>query len=295
MAAQLRIDQATPGVGVAGRSRHDLIAGEVITLVATSPAPGAGITFTWEIIDKRGSAAALSATTGTTVTIGPALGVVQPCSFLIELKVNDNGNITKERRIASVRTATAQLRLAVFPETAPEAATLNLNDPANSTDNALYINRSGVGATEQNPFGWSEWAYELVLAVEAAAGGGAPLTYLPSGIWICPPTVVVGDCVYATGAADTCDKADNSGIATALGTFGIVVQKPTATTAIVALFGEVSIFPPATFVAGTTYYLGTAGALTTTPPLVTGTVVRRIGTAKNDTTLSLDIDEPIIN
>ncbi len=178
MPVQFRIDQVTPGPGIAGRSRHDLVPGEVITLVVTDPLPGPGISYLWEIIDKRGSTASLTSTTSSTTTIGPAGAITQPCSFLVELTVFTSSGTFKIRRICSVRTLNAQLRVPVFPETSPETQTYDLRDPDLSTDNAVYTNRSGLGLTEQNPFGWSEWAWELVMAVESAsAGSGGP----PSG------------------------------------------------------------------------------------------------------------------
>lgn len=149
--------------------------------MATSPSPGAGITFSWEILDKRGSAAVLSATTGQIVTIGPNTAIGALCGFLVELTVDDNGTITKSRRMCSVRSTNAGLRPAMFPETAPEAQKLSLNDPDLSTDNALYTDRSGLGVAEQNPFGWSEWAWEIVNAIEAGASGGGSPTGPASG------------------------------------------------------------------------------------------------------------------
>jgi hypothetical protein len=177
MPAQFRIDQVTPGAGVAGRSRHDLVPGEIITLNATSPTPGAGVSYSWEILDKRGSTAVLSGTTGQTVIIGISGLIIRPSAFLIELTVNDNGIITKSRRIASVRTLNAQLRVPVYVETAPMSNKLSLHDADLATDNALYGNRSGLGVAEQNWAGWSEWAWELVMAVESSIGASGP----PSG------------------------------------------------------------------------------------------------------------------
>lgn len=176
--AQFRIDQATPGPGTAGQSRHDLIPGEIITLVATAPT-GPGITYAWEILDKAGSSAVLSSTTGISVSIGLAGAITQPCAFQIKLVVNDNGNITEIIRIASVRTLNAALRLPMFPETAPTSGRLDSNNPDLSTDNAYYPNRAGTGVAGQNWRGWSEWAYEVTLAIEAASGGsgGAGLLY----------------------------------------------------------------------------------------------------------------------
>ena len=168
--AQFRIDQATPGAGTPGESRHDLVPGEVITLVATSPI-GAGVTYTWELLDKVGSGAVLSVTTGSSVTIGPAGQINQPSSFLVKLTTNVGGTITEDIRIESIRTASAGLRIPLFPETAPAANRLGLNNPDLSTDNAFYPNRSGTGTGQKNWRGWAEWAYELTLAVEAGGGG----------------------------------------------------------------------------------------------------------------------------
>jgi len=174
--AQFRINQLTPGVGTPGESRHDLVPGEGIALVATSPLAGPGITYTWELLDRVGSGAVLAAATGPTVSIGPSVAIAQPCAFLIKLVVNDNGAISEDVRIASVRTASLGLRTPLFPESAATANRLALNDPDRSTDNAVYPNRSGTGITEKNWRGWAEWAWELTNAVESLAaapvGGG---------------------------------------------------------------------------------------------------------------------------
>ncbi len=170
-----RIDQATPGTGNPDEARHDLVAGEVITLVAENT--GAGVVNSWELLDKTGSTAVLSAATGDTVTIGIAGLIAQPCSFLIQHTENNNGVVTVTERVASVRTANANLRIPVYPETTPITFSLAANDPDESTDNASYVDRAGLGVTEKNWRGWAEWAYELVLAVEAATGTGGP----PSG------------------------------------------------------------------------------------------------------------------
>lgn len=178
--ATFRIDQATPGAGTAGQSRHDLVPGEVITLVATAPT-GGGVTYAWEILDKVGSAAVLSSTTGLSVTIGLAGAITQPCAFLIRLTANDNGTITVTERIASVRSAVGGLRAPLFPETAPTTNRLNANTPDSSTDNAVYADRAGLGASGQNWRGWGEWAYEVILAIESAFGSGGPPTGAATG------------------------------------------------------------------------------------------------------------------
>ena len=169
--AQFRIDQATPGAGTPGESRHDLVPGEVITLVATS---SFDVPPSWELLDVVGCSAVLSATSGGTVTIGPAGDISQPCAFLIKLTTKFNGLVSETVRIASVRTAALGLRTPLFPETAPVANTLDNNDPDLSTDNALYPNRSGMGMPQRNWRGWAEWAWELTTAVESLGGGGGP-------------------------------------------------------------------------------------------------------------------------
>lgn len=283
----MRIDQATPGAGVANRSRHDLIPGEVITLTAVDPAPGPGTTFTWEIIDVRGSSSGLSASTGTSVTIDAT--ATRPFAFLIQLTAETSTGTTVTRRIASCRTSRTSLRVPVYPETAPETGTLDVHDADDSTDNAIYANRSGTGATQQNWTGWAEWAWELVQQIETLAGSITP--YPVSSTYTVASGVSVGDVVYITGA-DAAAKADNTALATANAIPGIVVEKPTTTTAIVALAGELDLFSSLT--PGAIYYLGTSGGLTATPPTAALTVVRRIGVAKNATTLSMSVGDPVV-
>jgi len=169
--AEYRIDQATPGAGVPNVARHDLIAGEILTLTAISPAPGAGVSYLWEIVDKIGSTATLSATTGASVTIGPGGSIVQPCGFQVRLTANDNGVITVVERVFSVTTTNLGLRVPLFAETSPPEADLGSNDPDASTDNAVYVDRAGLGVADQNWRGWAEWAYRITIALDAASGG----------------------------------------------------------------------------------------------------------------------------
>ena len=171
--AQFRIDQGTQGTP--GEARHDLVSGQVITLVALDPPAGAGVTHNWEIIDKVGSIAALTATTGASVDIGAAGGeIVQPCGFEVTLTADDNGTVTTVTRVASVRTAVAGLRYPLFGELAPISNKFGLNDPDLSTDNALYADLAGLGSAAQNWRSYAEWAREVVDALEGVSGGGAP-------------------------------------------------------------------------------------------------------------------------
>jgi hypothetical protein len=200
MAAQFRIDQVTPGQGVLDRSRHDLIAGEIITLVVPSPAPGA--TYTWEIIDKIGSTATLSSTSGTSVTIGNAAAVVAFCGFLVELTETIGTAVSRKRRIASVRSTNTGIRPIFFAETATKTDKLDSNSPANSTDNALYSDRAGLGDAEQNWRGWAEAIYEMALAVESSAQltSSAPAAIAASAVVGVSIEAARADHVHAHGA-----------------------------------------------------------------------------------------------
>lgn len=166
MAARFRIDQVSPGQGVLDRSRHDLVAGEIITLVVPSPVSGA--TYTWELIDKVGSTAELSASSGTTVSIGDASAIVEYSGFMIQLTETIGTTTRTSKRLASVPSATAGLRPPLFGETSNIANTLEDNDPDASTDNATYADRAGLGISEQNWRGWAELLYKYGLAVEEA-------------------------------------------------------------------------------------------------------------------------------
>jgi hypothetical protein len=175
--AEFRIDQTTPGPGTPGRSRTDLVAGEVITLVATEPV-GVGVTYAWELIDKAGAGASLTATTGTSVNIGASGGQIpELSSFKVRLTANDNGTITVTERIACVRSTVTGLRRALFAETSPGSQSFSDNDPDLSTDNDVYADLAGTGITGQNWRGYAQWLSEVVDIVEGLSGGG----YIPSG------------------------------------------------------------------------------------------------------------------
>jgi hypothetical protein len=113
-----------------------------------------------------------------------------------------------------------------------------------------------------------------------------------AGAFTVPAGVAVGDLVYSTGNY-TADKADNVSGSTAPA-IGMVIAKPTATTATVAYAGEIPGFVGLT--AGTQYFLGTSGAMVVgagvpTAPL---SISQEIGTALNGTTLLLAIKQHIV-
>lgn len=101
----------------------------------------------------------------------------------------------------------------------------------------------------------------------------------PTGTYTVPGTVAVGDVVASTGsgAADKAD-ADNPAARPAI---GIVVSKPTATSAVVQYVGEVGGLSGLS--AGSAYFLDvTAGAMTTTAP-ASPAIFQKIGFAKTAT------------
>lgn len=111
-----------------------------------------------------------------------------------------------------------------------------------------------------------------------------------SGNYTCPGSVAIGDVVYLTGSLAV-DKADNTLPATTP-ILGIVSEKPTLTTATIIYAGEISAYGG--LVPNTSYFLGVAGSITSTPPSTTGTVIQRVGIAVSNSTLILRIGEKIL-
>lgn len=119
--------------------------------------------------------------------------------------------------------------------------------------------------------------------VPTTPSGGQQITSAV-GAYTVPAGVAVGDLVYVTGAF-AADRADNTSLGTTPAV-GVVIVKPTGTTATVAYVGEVAVFAGLT--PGAVYYLGLLGALTTTAPGTPGNVVQRVGVAADGTTLLLN-------
>jgi len=117
-------------------------------------------------------------------------------------------------------------------------------------------------------------------------GGGGGVSAVQD-TFACPAGVAVRDAVYLS-AADTVDQADAND-ASKQPLIGIVDSKPGALTAIVTFYGVVTGFVGLT--PGATYYLSeTLGQITTTAPVNPGSIVQRVGFAKNATTLIVFTD-----
>jgi hypothetical protein len=105
---------------------------------------------------------------------------------------------------------------------------------------------------------------------------------LASTIFTVPVATAVGDLVYLTGA-NTADRADNTSLTTAPAR-AVITSKPTTTTAVLMLLGELGGFSGMT--PGAQQFLGTTGGLIeSVSGLVAGNVVQNIGEAINATTL----------
>lgn len=118
-----------------------------------------------------------------------------------------------------------------------------------------------------------------------AIPGGASVagTYDTSGV------VTATDVVFKNATNDEVARADNGSITTGPA-LGVVSAIPGPGVATVVFAGEVAGFVG--LVAGTIYYVGSAGALTTTPPSPPGTpgeYVQQVGIAKNATTLAVGL------
>jgi hypothetical protein len=123
----------------------------------------------------------------------------------------------------------------------------------------------------------------------SATGAATSSTIVSSAPLNCPAGVNLFDAVYATITNDSVDKANATSFATAP-VFGFVITKPTATTCIVAYAGEVTGF--AGLLAGEQYYLDTTnGAITLIAPSGSGNIVQRIGSAKDATTLVVNLGD----
>lgn len=103
------------------------------------------------------------------------------------------------------------------------------------------------------------------------------------GAFTCPNTVDVGDLVYVSGS-DQVDLADVTDYLK-MPAVGIVIGKPTLTSATVAYFGEVDVFAGLT--PGAAYYVGPLGSVVDAhaSPRDFGTSVQRIGIALSTTTM----------
>lgn len=130
---------------------------------------------------------------------------------------------------------------------------------------------------------WNGTIWDYVAPASAA---------LPTITSSCPAFVAVGDCVYAdvSGVFQQCSSAPGGGAESVV---GIVISKPTSTTAVVQYAGIVS--------AGTYIGIGSrqyiqpaAGIVYITPPTASGHTVRCIGITAPSGELLIQIGDPVV-
>lgn len=145
------------------------------------------------------------------------------------------------------------------------------------TNQHLYVN-----ATDASLRYW-DGSGETILSGGAGAGSDTV------GLYDCPGGTAVGNVVYVT--APDYVVAANAATLAGQDIQGVVVSKPTATTAYVKYVGEASVFVGLT--PGVTYYLAkSAGAVTAdVSSYVEGDTMIVVGVAKNATTLVLRISD----
>lgn len=112
------------------------------------------------------------------------------------------------------------------------------------------------------------------------------------GTHTCTATEAVGNAIYVS-AVDTVAQADATN-EIKMPAIGIVVNKPSSITCYVVTHGLVSGLSGLT--AGSRYFVSeTAGAITTTAPTTSGSVVQEIGVALSTTELIVEPKAYIVN
>ena len=125
------------------------------------------------------------------------------------------------------------------------------------------------------------------ITINATGGTVANASSIVSAtVYTCPSGAVIGDAMFASGT-DATVLANATSESTAP-TFGFVASKPSPTTCTITYAGELGGFTGLT--PGAIYFLAdTNGAISTTAPNNSGNVIQPVGTARNRTTLVVNI------
>lgn len=112
------------------------------------------------------------------------------------------------------------------------------------------------------------------------------------GAWGCTVTEQVGDAVFEN-VANSVRQADANSTAN-MPVIGVIINKPTPTTCIIARSGEVTLAGP--LAVGQEYYASstTPGQLTILIPVLSGQIAQYVGYAKNTTTLVVQLGTPLV-
>jgi hypothetical protein len=119
-----------------------------------------------------------------------------------------------------------------------------------------------------------------------------PRIEILEGSWGCTVTEQVGDAVFEN-VSNSVRQANASSPAT-MPVIGIIIQKLSSTSCIIARSGEVTL--PGPLVVGQEYYASPTvpGQLTTAVPTASGQVAQYVGYAKNTTTLVIQLRDPVV-
>lgn len=176
------------------------------------------------------------------------------------------------------------------PGASLETGSLSARDDLNALRSQLkrIIHGLDVGNWYDDPaaiFG----ANASLKALLAALNVSYRIASLP-GQFAVPAAVSVRDLVYTTGAFSA-DIADNHSVAKTP-VIGMVIEKPSTTSATIAYFGMVEGFSG--LVPGSDLFLGMSGGIITPPlPSTPGRIIQKIGQALSPAALLLDPDPPI--
>lgn len=111
------------------------------------------------------------------------------------------------------------------------------------------------------------------------------------GLWSCTVTEQVGDAVFENVANSV--RQSNASSTANMPVIGIIINKPTPTSCIIARSGEVAVFAGLTV--GQEYYASTTpGQLTAVVPTTSGQVAQYVGYARNTTTLVVQLRDPLV-
>jgi hypothetical protein len=147
------------------------------------------------------------------------------------------------------------------------ATTITLNDSSNTSLSGFSAS-SIIGALNE---------------LKTSTGAGV------TGSFNCISGIAVGDLVRVS-ASNTAHYASRSGTNRGRA-MGLVTEKPTSTTCTVQFVGELAHFTGLT--AGSDYYLGVDGAISSSSSTTTGELHQWVGVAKNTTTLVFAPTAPV--
>lgn len=156
---------------------------------------------------------------------------------------------------------------------------------------------TGGDLTEANPITTSAGSSNAGQIIATNAAGQIDSTLLPNSTTI---TVTASEAIAAGAMINiwlnagnvAVRNADNTALAKQAHGFAPAAISSSASGTVSLWDGENTGLSGLTI--GATYFLGTAGAVTMTPPTATASIVQKIGAARSATELSVAIQQPIV-